>query len=72
MEINFFSALLDDLKQKGIHNLDLRALRPESTVLTNLVGIAQKQGHEVICHPDDVSLELDLPATWEEYLATLT
>ena len=72
MEIDFFSVLLDDLKQKGIHNLDLRALRPESTVLTSLVGIAQKQGHEVICHPDDVSLELDLPATWEEYLAILT
>ena len=41
-------------------------------MLTNLVGIAQKQGHEVLCHPETVSLGLDLPSTWEEYLATLT
>ncbi len=72
MERDFFSVLLDDLRQKGIGQLDLRALRPDSTVLTNLVGIAQNRGYEVLCQPEDVSLELDLPSTWEEYLATLT
>ena len=71
-ETDFFSALLDDLKQKGINHLDLRPLQPDSTVLTNLVTIAQNRGHEVLCHPEDVSMELDLPPTWEEYLATLT
>ena len=72
MEGDFFNVLLDDLREKGINQLDLRPLRPDSTVLTHLVSIAQNRGHEVLCHPDDVSLELDLPATWEEYLATLT
>ncbi len=72
MEVDFFNVLLDDLRQKGINHLDLRPLRPDSTVLTNLVGIAQDRGYEVLCHPEDVSLELDLPSTWEEYLATLT
>jgi CelD/BcsL family acetyltransferase involved in cellulose biosynthesis len=72
MERDFFSVLLNDLRQKGISYLDLRALRPDSTVLTNLVGIARSRGHEVLCQPEDVSSELDLPSSWEEYLATLT
>jgi CelD/BcsL family acetyltransferase involved in cellulose biosynthesis len=72
MERDFFNVLLDDLKQKGISHLDLRALRPDSTVLTDLVGIARSRGHEVLCQPEDVSSELDLPTSWEEYLATLT
>jgi CelD/BcsL family acetyltransferase involved in cellulose biosynthesis len=46
-------------------------LRYDSTALTQLVSIAQNQGYEVLCHPEDVSLELDLPPTWNEYLAIL-
>ena len=71
-EEDFFNALLDDLRQKGINHLDLRPLRPDSTVLTHLAGIAQSQGCKVLCQPEDVSVELDLPATWEEYLVTLS
>ena len=72
MEKDFFGVLLDDLRQKGINHLDLKSLRPDSTVLTHLAGIAQDRGYEVLCHPEDVSVELDLPATWDEYLAVLT
>ncbi|MFC2022383.1 GNAT family N-acetyltransferase [Chloroflexota bacterium] len=72
MERDFFSVLLDDLRQKGINHLDLRPLRPDSTVLTNLVGIAQNRKYEVLCQEEGVSVELDLPATWDEYLAILT
>jgi len=72
MERDFFSVLLNDLKQKGVTHLDLKSLRPDSTVLTSLVGLARDQGYEVLCQPEDVSLELDLPSTWEEYLAILT
>jgi len=71
-EQDFFGVLLDDLKGKDINLLDLRPLRPDSTVLTHLVSIAQNRGYEVLCQPEDVSAELDLPATWEEYLAALT
>jgi len=71
MEREFFSTLLDDLKQKGINQLDLRPLRPDSTVLAALADIARNRGHEVLCQDIAVSLELDLPATWDEYLATL-
>jgi len=70
-EKDFFKVLLDDLEARGIKKLDLRPLRPDSTVLTQLVGVAQNRGYEVLCHLEDVSLELDLPGTWNEYLATL-
>ena len=46
-------------------------MRPESTVLTRLVDIARSRGCEVLCQPEDVSVELDLPATFEEYLEML-
>jgi CelD/BcsL family acetyltransferase involved in cellulose biosynthesis len=71
-EQDFFSALLDDLRQQGINHLDLGSLRPDSTVLTSLVGLAKERDHEVLCHEEGVSIELDLPATWDEYLAILT
>jgi len=70
-ERDFFKVLLDDLREKGIKKLDLRPLRPDSTVLTHLVSVAENRGYEVTCRPEDVSLELDLPATWNEYLAIL-
>jgi CelD/BcsL family acetyltransferase involved in cellulose biosynthesis len=70
-ERDFFKILLDDLREKGIKKLDLRPLRPDSTVVAQLVSVAQKRGHKVTCHPEDVSLELDLPPTWNGYLAIL-
>ena len=71
-ESHFFSVLLDDLRQRGINYLDLRSLRPDSTVVTSLVGVAQNRGYNVSCHQDAVSLELDLPPTWDDYLGMLT
>jgi CelD/BcsL family acetyltransferase involved in cellulose biosynthesis len=67
----FFSVLLDNLSQQGITRLDLRPLRPESKVLTQLIEVAKAKGCEVACHPMDVTLELNLPATWDEYLLML-
>ncbi|MFC2047322.1 GNAT family N-acetyltransferase [Chloroflexota bacterium] len=71
MEGDFFNSLLKDLASKGINRLDLGPLRPDSTVLTVLLGIARDRGYEVLCQKEDVSLELDLPSTWDEYLVTL-
>ncbi|UCD22635.1 MAG: GNAT family N-acetyltransferase, partial [Chloroflexota bacterium] len=70
-EKEFFEVLLDNLRERGISKLDLRPLRRDSTVLTTLVGITQNRGYEILCQPEDVSLELDLPASWDEYLAIL-
>jgi len=71
-EVPFFNMLLDDLRSRGIRRLDLRPLRPDSTVLTHLVDIARDLHCGVSCSVEDISLELDLPPTWQEYLGTLT
>ncbi len=71
-ESDFFNAILDDLNHNGVNHLDLRAVRPDSTVLNSLVGIARNRAYEVACHDEGVSVELDLPGTWDEYLMMLT
>jgi CelD/BcsL family acetyltransferase involved in cellulose biosynthesis len=71
-EQDFFDILLENLRQKGIGRLDLCCLRPDSTAVTNLVHVAGTRGHEVSCEQEDVSFELDLPSTWDEYLGMLT
>ncbi len=68
---DFFEVLLDGLKQKGVRLLDLGSLRPDSTVISSLVDTTKKAGCKVTCNQDDISLERDLPATWDEYLQLL-
>jgi len=68
----FFGALLDDLASREINQLDLSPVRPDSTVLTSLVDVALKKGWQVSSQQDGVSVELNLPATWDEYLQVLT
>ena len=71
-ELAFFTAVLDKLKKDGIKELHLESLRPDSTVLTSLVDLARDKGYQVTVTEDNVSLDLDLPSTWEEYLKTLS
>jgi len=71
-EVDFFNILLDDLRRRGITRLDLRPLRPNSTVLAYLIDIAREHKYEVSWKVEDVSLELNLPSSWHEYLRTLT
>lgn len=70
-EADFYGSLLDELVQRGVNQLDLEALRPDSTVLTSLVDIAGGRGYRVSCRQYDVSLELELPGTWDDYLSGL-
>lgn len=70
-ERGFFNILLEDLIGKGIKRLCLSPLRPDSTVLVHLVEVARGRGHTVSCRALDVSLELNLPPTWEDYLGML-
>ena len=70
-EKDFFNTLLDYLTRKGIPQLDLGAVRPESTVLTSLVPLAREKGCEVSTKQEDVSVELELPDTFDKYLTLL-
>jgi CelD/BcsL family acetyltransferase involved in cellulose biosynthesis len=71
-EVEFYNLILDDLKKNGIRHLDLKHLRPDSTVVTSLREIAERRRYPVVCNQDALSLEIDLPAHWDEYLATLS
>lgn len=71
-EHDFFETVLESLRQKGITRLDLSSLRPDSTGATSLVGLAESRGYEVSFRQENVSFELDLPPTWDEYLDLLT
>ncbi|MBI2860910.1 MAG: GNAT family N-acetyltransferase [Chloroflexi bacterium] len=66
-----FSALLDDLDRRGVDHLHLRHLRPGSAA-AGLAEAARARGLRAYCRQEAVSVELELPATWEEYLAMLT
>lgn len=70
-EEEFYRALLDDLTKRHVTELDLRCLRPESTVLSHLVEAAKKRGGECSIEQDGVSLEMDLPDGWNDYLGML-
>jgi CelD/BcsL family acetyltransferase involved in cellulose biosynthesis len=70
-EEEFYQALLDDLTKQHVTELDLRCLRPESTVLSHLAEAAKKRGGECSLEQDGVSLEMDLPDDWNAYLDML-
>ena len=40
----FFNALLDHLDHQGMEHLDLGLLRPDSTVLSKLINVAENRG----------------------------
>ena len=68
----FFGVLIDQLRQEGIALLDLKPVRPESAVMSDLVGLARDLKCEVTCDQEDLAFELELPATWDDFLGGLT
>ena len=71
LEKDFFNMILDDLKRSGIRRLDLKHVRPDSAVLTSLAPLAESHKYRVETRKENVSLEMDLPSTFDEYLITL-
>lgn len=71
-EPEFFRLLLEHLVRQGIGCLDLGLVRSDSTVIRDLLPLAEILGYESTREQEDVSLELDLPGTWEEFQAGLS
>ena len=72
MEDVFFNILLDYLKKNHIKGLDLKHVRPDSTVITSLVPLAKSRKYQVENSEEAVSFEMDLPSSFDEYLQTLS
>lgn len=70
-EKEFYAALKGVLFKKGLKHLILDSVRSDSFVNTHLKDYALKDGFGVTFVPHDVSLEKELPSTWEEYLMSL-
>ena len=72
-ETLFFESLLDFLiHHKGVSRLHLEALRPDSSVMTHLTVSANRLNRNVSCISQDVSLEIELPGSWDMFLGQLT
>jgi len=71
-ETAFFNVLLDRLKTDNVGELYLESLLPDSVALTCLPDLARERDFTVTTTLQDVSLDLELPETWEEYLGMLT
>ncbi len=70
-EYSFYTALLEHLKKVGIRTLDAQVARPDAGILTHLVPLAEKSGCQVTLEPDELSPELFLSPTWDDYLQSL-
>jgi CelD/BcsL family acetyltransferase involved in cellulose biosynthesis len=70
-EYSFFNKILDDLVKKGVRELNLGPLRPDSTAFMHLLKISKQRKHHVTNEKEDVSVEFELPSTWNEYLGRL-
>jgi CelD/BcsL family acetyltransferase involved in cellulose biosynthesis len=70
-ETEFFTVVIDYFRRRGVAFLDLTPVRTESSVAAGLAKIAQDRGCRVDCDPQDVSYEMELPNSWEDYLQQL-
>ena len=68
----FFQNLIPYIKKQGVTHLDIGAVRSDSIVFRHLVAVAKDLSYEIICDPEDVTMELDLPASWDDFLNQLT
>ncbi len=67
----FFRLLIEELRQQGIRHMDLGPVRADSTVMKELPPVAERLECEFSLDREEVSYELALPATWEDYLGVL-
>ncbi len=70
-EPGFFNALLDYFERKDIRNLELKHVRPESATMKYLAPLAKSRGYTVSHRAETVSIEIDLPSSWTDYLNIL-
>jgi CelD/BcsL family acetyltransferase involved in cellulose biosynthesis len=71
-EALFFTTLLDHLIQHQVRSLDLAPLRPDSTVISYLAPLALERQYGVSYQKEDITLDMELPSSWEDYLQSLT
>jgi CelD/BcsL family acetyltransferase involved in cellulose biosynthesis len=70
-EVGIISQLLDYLEATDWNSIDLQSLLPHSIALSHFAPLARQRGYLVGITKEDVSPQLVLPSSWEEYLSQL-
>lgn len=64
--------LLEHLRREGITLLDLGPLRADAPLLADIAPAAKELGYETTTDLEDITLEMELPPTWDDYLLRIT
>ncbi len=64
----FYRILINYLKQDGVKRMELAPVRQDSSVMAQLLPVAEKTGCRISYEGNDISFELDLPGSWDDYL----
>jgi len=68
----FYRILLNYLKQDGVKRIELAQVRQDSSVMAQLLPVAEKAGCRISYEKNDMSFELALPGSWDDYLTLLS
>jgi CelD/BcsL family acetyltransferase involved in cellulose biosynthesis len=71
-EGDFFNVFVDYLRQKGVRRFTMERVRADSVAVSYLRDSSSLLGCEFSSEPVDVLYEMELPDSWEGYLALLT
>ena len=71
-ESTFFDMFLSSLEQQDWDTVQLDSLVENSPTLTYLPDLARQRGYAVQVQQEDTSSGINLPDTWDEYLAGLS
>ncbi len=71
-EDDFFAALMGWLEREDFKALELPSLIENSPTLAYLPDLARQRGYSVEISEEDVTPGLDLPESWDDYLAGLS
>ncbi len=68
----FLEILLEYLREQGVKTLFMAPVRCDAQAPALLREIARREGLAFSCQEEDVSLEMQLPGTWDEFLLGLS
>ena len=68
----FYGILLNHLRQDGVKRLELEPVRQDSSVMAQLLPMAEKNGCRISYEGNDMSFEMALPGSWDDYLTLLS
>ncbi|MFP6634966.1 MAG: GNAT family N-acetyltransferase [Dehalococcoidia bacterium] len=71
-ESDFYQTLLTSLKDRQWDVMRLDSLVENSPTLSHLPELARQQGYSVEIEKEDTASGIELPSTWDEYLAILS